>query len=113
MRVLEVGTGSGYTSALLGQIVGEHGTVTSLDVAHHLVARAARKHAEHGVRNVAVYPADGFGGWEAGALYDRIIGWTTPHVLPHSWVRQVRDRAVIVTPGQGRPDRQREHDPAG
>ncbi|MBV9010790.1 MAG: methyltransferase domain-containing protein [Pseudonocardiales bacterium] len=98
MRVLEVGAGSGYTSALLGQIVGERGTVTSLDVAHHLVARAARKHAERGARNVAVYPADGFGGWETGAPYDRIIGWTTPHVLPHSWVRQVRDQAVIVTP---------------
>lgn len=36
MRVLEVGTGSGYTSALLGRIVGDHGTVTSLDVAHIL-----------------------------------------------------------------------------
>jgi protein-L-isoaspartate(D-aspartate) O-methyltransferase len=62
MRVLEVGTGSGYTSTLLGRIVGERGTVTFLDLAHHLVARAARKHAEHGARNVAVYTTDGFGG---------------------------------------------------
>ncbi len=98
MRVLEVGAGSGYTGALLGRIVGEHGTVISLDVAPGLVTRAARKHSEHGVRNVAVHTTDGFGGWNAGAAYDRIIGWTTPHVLPRSWIEQVRDRAVIVTP---------------
>ncbi|MGB8994091.1 MAG: methyltransferase domain-containing protein [Pseudonocardiaceae bacterium] len=98
MRVLEVGAGSGYTGALLGRIVGEHGTVISLDVAPGLVARAARKHSEHGVRNVEVHTADGFGGWSASAAYDRIIGWTAPHVLPRSWIEQVRDRAVIVTP---------------
>ncbi|MGB8996365.1 MAG: methyltransferase domain-containing protein [Pseudonocardiaceae bacterium] len=98
MRVLEVGAGSGYTGALLGRIVGEHGAVISLDVAAGLVTRAARKHSEHGVRNVEVHTADGFGGWDAGAAYDRIIGWTTPHVLPRSWIEQVRDRAVIVTP---------------
>lgn len=62
MRVLEIGSGSGYTGALLSRIVGEHGKVISLDVVLGLVARAARRHSEHGVRNVAVYPTDGFGG---------------------------------------------------
>ncbi len=59
---------------------------------------AARKHSEHGARNVAVHPTDGFGGWDAGAPYDRIVSWTTPQVLPHSWLKQARDQAVIVTP---------------
>ncbi len=98
MRVLEVGAGSGYTGALLGRIVGERGTVISLDIACHLVARAARKHSEHGVRNVTVHVTDGFGGWDAGATYDRIVGWTSPHVLPRAWVGQAREQAVIVTP---------------
>lgn len=98
MRVLEVGAGSGYTAALLGRIVGEHGNVTSLDIAPDLVARAVRKHSEHGVRNVAVHVTDGFGGWDAGAGYDRIVGWTSPYVLPRAWVGQARGPAVIVTP---------------
>ncbi|MGH3547893.1 MAG: protein-L-isoaspartate O-methyltransferase family protein [Pseudonocardiaceae bacterium] len=98
MCVLEVGAGSGYTGALLGRIVGEQGTVISLDVVPSLVARAAHKHSEHGVRNVAVHATDGFGGWDAGGTYDRIVGWTAPHVLPRSWVGQAREQAVIVTP---------------
>ncbi|MGH3802627.1 MAG: protein-L-isoaspartate O-methyltransferase family protein [Pseudonocardiaceae bacterium] len=98
MRVLEVGAGSGYTGALLGRIVGEQGTVVSLDIAPSLVARAARKHSEHDVRNVAVHVTDGFGGWDAGGTYDRIVGWTAPHVLPRPWVGQTREKAVIVTP---------------
>ncbi len=98
MRVLEVGAGSGYTGALLGRIVGEQGTVISLDIAPGLVARAERKHFEHGVRNVAVHVTDGFGGWDAGGAYDRIVSWTAPHVLPRPWVGQAREQAVIVTP---------------
>ncbi|MGH3872157.1 MAG: protein-L-isoaspartate O-methyltransferase family protein [Pseudonocardiaceae bacterium] len=98
MRVLEVGTGSGYTGALLGRIVGEQGTVISLDIVPDLVARAQRKHSEHGVGNVAVHVTDGFGGWNAGAPYDRIVGWTAPHVLPRRWVGQAWQHAVIVTP---------------
>lgn len=98
MRVLEVGAGSGYTGALLGRIMGERGTVISLDIAPSLVVRAERKHSEHGLRNVAVHVTDGFGGWAAGGAYDRIVGWTAPHVLPRPWVGQARKQAVIVTP---------------
>lgn len=60
LRVLEVGTGSGYTSALLGRIVGEQGSVVSLDVDPSLTERARIKHAQHSVGNVAVHTADGF-----------------------------------------------------
>ncbi|MGQ0718260.1 MAG: protein-L-isoaspartate O-methyltransferase family protein [Pseudonocardiales bacterium] len=98
MRVLEVGAGSGYTGALLGRIVGEQGTVISLDIAPSLVARAERKHSEHGLHNVAVHVTDGFGGWDEGGVYDRIVGWTAPHVLPRPWVGQAGEQAVIVTP---------------
>lgn len=98
MRVLEVGTGSGYTGALLARIVGQRGSVTSLDIDPSLVARAERKHFGYGLRNVAVHTADGVVGWAAGGPYDRIVGWATPHLLPRRWVEQARDQAVIVTP---------------
>lgn len=98
MRVLEVGTGSGYTGALLARIVGPQGSVTSLDIDPRLVARAEHKHSGYGLGNVTLHTADGFVGWVAGGPYDRIVGWATPHLLPRRWVAQARDQAVIVTP---------------
>lgn len=87
LRVLEVDTGSGgYTSALLGRIVGEQGSVVSLDVDASLTERARVKHAQNGVGNVAVHTTDGYAGWTTGAPYDRIIGWAAPHLLPRAWV---------------------------
>lgn len=98
LRVLEVGTGSGYTSALLGGIVGEQGSVVSLNVDSSLIERARTKHAQGGVGNVTVHATDGYAGWATGAPYDRIIGWAAPHLLPRAWVEQAANRAVIVTP---------------
>lgn len=82
MRVLEVGTGSGYSGALLGRLTGPTGRVTSLDVDASLIQRAGAKHAEHGIDNVTVHLADGFAGWAADTPYHRIIAWATPHLLP-------------------------------
>ena len=98
MRVLEVGTGTGYTAAVLADTVGSSGQVVSLDVDRELVARAAELHRHAGNTQVEIHEADGTHGWENGAPYDRIIGWTTPHVLPRQWVQQAAHRSVIVTP---------------
>lgn len=103
MRVLEIGTGSGYTGALLGRLVGDQGSVVSLDVDSGLVERARTKHIQHGIGNVVVHGGDGYAGWAPGAPYDRIIGWTTPHLVPRRWVEQSADQAVIVTPVEVAP----------
>jgi len=58
LRVLEIDTGGGYTSALLGRIVGERGSVVSLDVDSCLTERAGTKHAQGDVGNAAVHTAD-------------------------------------------------------
>lgn len=97
-RVLEIGTGSGYSSAVLAGIVGESGHVVSIDVDQELVARAATLHAQAGHQNVEVHAADGFQGWAQGAPFDRVIAWTTPHVIPAPWVEQTVEDGVIVTP---------------
>jgi protein-L-isoaspartate(D-aspartate) O-methyltransferase len=98
LRVLEIDTGSGYTSALLSRIAGDQGSVISLDVDPSPVKRTRTKHAQSGVSNTTVHCYDGYLGWPAGATYDRVIGWTTPHLLPRAWVEQAADRAVIVAP---------------
>lgn len=98
MRVLEVGTGSGYSSALLAHMVTAQGHVVSLDIDADLVDRAKKLHERAGNVNVEVRATDGFAGCPQAAPFDRIIGWATPHVLPHAWVDQASSGAVIVTP---------------
>ncbi|GAA3845924.1 hypothetical protein GCM10022243_10170 [Saccharothrix violaceirubra] len=97
-RVLEIGTGSGYSGALLAALVGERGTVTSLDVDAFLVDWARLIHHEHGVRTVSCVTADGVAGHPPDAPYDRIVAWCTPPRLPAAWTDQLADDGLIVTP---------------
>jgi protein-L-isoaspartate(D-aspartate) O-methyltransferase len=101
-HVLEVGTGSGYSAALLAIHVGSLGRVVSLDVDAALVARARAKHAALGT-GVEVHEGDGMHGWPAGAPFDRVVGWATPPCLPSAWVEQVAEDAVLVTPIKAAP----------
>ena len=98
MRVLEIGTGTGYTAAVLAETVGTSGRVVSLDVDPELVTRAAELHRRAGNAHVEIHQVDGTRGWVKDAPYDRVLGWTTPHVLPEQWVQQSADGALIVTP---------------
>jgi protein-L-isoaspartate(D-aspartate) O-methyltransferase len=98
MRVLEIGTGSGYTAAVLAKAVGPTGRVVSVDVDAGLVARATELHRTAGNAQVDIHVADGAHGWKAGAPYDRVLGWTTPHVVPEEWVWQAAPGAIVVTP---------------
>lgn len=98
MRVMEIGTGSGYSGALLSRIVGAEGHVVSVDIDASLVERAGALHERAGHVNIELHAADGFQGWVDAAPFDRIVGWVTPHVLPTAWVQQAKPRTVIVTP---------------
>lgn len=97
-RLMEVGTGSGYSGAVECRIVGETGHVVSIDIDASLVNRAATLHNGAGHTNIEVHASDGFAGWAPAEPYDRIVGWTTPHVIPAAWVEQAAPGAVIVTP---------------
>ncbi|WP_418154740.1 protein-L-isoaspartate O-methyltransferase family protein [Actinoalloteichus caeruleus] len=97
LRVLEIGTGSGYSSALLSHAVGPSGHVVTLDIDDALIARAHDLHRRAGTTNVDPRVGDGYQGWAAGGPYDRIIAWATPHVLPRPWMEQVTPGAVVVT----------------
>lgn len=96
-RVLEIGTGSGYSSALIEDVVGAGGAVCSVDVDPYLTARARVKHQARGSL-IRIHTGDGLDGYTPGAPYDRIIGWATPHLILSAWMTQAAPRAVIVTP---------------
>ncbi|GAB4086603.1 hypothetical protein GCM10028784_32330 [Myceligenerans cantabricum] len=97
-RVLEIGTGSGYTTALLSRLVGAAGSVHSVEVFADLVPRAQERLARAGVTNATVTCGDGYAGHAPGAPYDRVIAWATPHLIPAPWTEQIADDAVIVAP---------------
>jgi protein-L-isoaspartate(D-aspartate) O-methyltransferase len=98
MRVLEVGTGSGSSSALLANLVGSTGRVVSLDVDAALVARAAGLLARAGCGQVTVVAADGRVGYPAAAPYDRLVAWATADRVPAPWVEQLCESGRLLAP---------------
>ena len=97
-RVLEIGTGSGYSTALLARLAGPTGHVTSIDIDSSLTRRAAVMLAEASCRNIAIHQADGIDGYPADAPYSHVIVWATAEAIPFSWAQQAVPGAVIVAP---------------
>ncbi|WP_059007348.1 methyltransferase domain-containing protein [Streptomyces specialis] len=95
-RVLEIGTGSGYHTALLCERVGEQ-RVTSVEIDAKLVRAAVRALADAGYRPHVVW-GDGELGWPDGAPYDRLISTAAVRRVPPAWLEQVRPGGEIVTP---------------
>ncbi len=99
MCVLEVGTGSGYSTALLSPLVGDDGHITSVEVDPALATRAEQLLHADGRRNVDLIIGDGVKG--APGLRDhfhRVIAWATVGKISRDWTVQAAPDAVIVTP---------------
>lgn len=81
-KILEIGTGSGYMTALLAS-QGQH--VTSVEINPEFSADAANKLAHHGIRNITLEVGDGARGWERHKPYDVILITGSLPVLPESF----------------------------
>ncbi len=98
--VLEVGTGSGYSTALLACLVGSGGQVVSIDVDASLVERSARLLRADALAQVQVLHRDGRLGYASAAPYDRVVAWATVEELPIAWTEQLTLSGVVVAPVQ-------------
>lgn len=99
-KVLEVGTGSGYQTAILAQLVNR---VHSVERIHPLQQRARRCLQDLNLRNVRLKHSDGGWGWDEYAPYDAILATAAPGEIPESLLTQMARRSVMVIPvGQGR-----------
>ena len=98
LRVLEIGTGSGYDAALISKIVGKTGSVTSVEIDGEIAAAARAHLTAVGFDTVQVITGNGFEGWSAAAPYDRIIVTAAVRGVPPAWVEQMAPGARLVAP---------------
>jgi protein-L-isoaspartate(D-aspartate) O-methyltransferase len=85
-RILEIGTGSGYVTALLAKLGGQ---VVSVERIKEFTQAATRRLAGHGLQNVQLHAGDGSEGWPAQAPYDVILLTGSVPVLPESFRQQL------------------------
>jgi protein-L-isoaspartate(D-aspartate) O-methyltransferase len=97
-KILEVGTGSGYQAAVLGELAAR---VYSIEIVPELAATARARLAELGYRNVEVITGDGYRGLPAQAPFDGILVTAAPHEVPPPLVEQLRVGGRMVIPVGG------------
>lgn len=96
MRVMEIGTGTGYNAALLAHLLGSE-NVVSVEIDPELAAHAQGALERAGFF-VEVIAANGETGYPPGAPYDRIIVTAAAHTVPYAWVEQTRPGGMILVP---------------
>ena len=94
-RVLEIGTGCGYQTAVLAELVRE---VFSVELLPQLADRARETLAALGYTNIHIRTGDGHEGWPEHAPYDRILGAAAPAAVPPALTAQLADGGILVMP---------------
>ncbi|MDY6942412.1 MAG: protein-L-isoaspartate(D-aspartate) O-methyltransferase [Pseudomonadota bacterium] len=102
-RVLEVGTGSAYQSAILSQLVPRVFTVERIP---ELFTQAKIRLKRFGIRNVVCGHSDGHWGWEENAPYDGILVTAAPEDLPLALLEQLTVGGRLVIPIGGTQEQQ-------
>ena len=94
-RVLEIGTGSGYQTAVLAQLCRE---VYTVEIIRELAEGAWRVLDSLGVRNVRARVGDGSFGWPEAAPFDAVLVAAAPEEMPNALVEQLRPGGRLVIP---------------
>jgi len=94
-NVLEIGTGSGYQSAVLARIAGK---VRTIEIVPELAGQARARLARLGYRNVEVRAGDGYRGWPEAAPFDAIIVTAAAPRIPEPLKRQLAEGGRLVVP---------------
>ncbi|MBI5787263.1 MAG: protein-L-isoaspartate(D-aspartate) O-methyltransferase [Candidatus Schekmanbacteria bacterium] len=94
-RILEIGTGSGYQAAVLGEIAGQ---VYSVEIICSLARQAEAVLKNEGYKNIEVRCADGFLGWPEYAPYDAIIVTAAPEEIPQALKEQLKIGGRMIIP---------------
>jgi protein-L-isoaspartate(D-aspartate) O-methyltransferase len=94
-RVLEIGTGSGYQAAVLGELARD---VYTIEIVPELARRAAETLRDLGYSNVHVKEGDGYAGWPDEAPFDRIMVTAAPEQIPQPLLDQLATGGKLIAP---------------
>jgi len=94
-RVLEIGTGCGYQTAVLAPLVQQVYTIERLAP---LLDKARERLAAMGIDNVSFRHGDGYAGWPEEAPFDAIIVTAAPEVIPKALLEQLAENGRLVLP---------------
>ncbi|NDJ56599.1 protein-L-isoaspartate(D-aspartate) O-methyltransferase [Enterobacteriaceae bacterium 4M9] len=94
-RVLEIGTGSGYQTAILAHMVRH---VCSVERIKGLQWQARRRLKQLDLHNVSTRHGDGWQGWQARAPFDAIIVTAAPPEIPAALLAQLDEGGILILP---------------
>jgi len=94
-KVLEIGTGSGYQAAILGEIVDQ---VYTIEIIPELGKQAAERFKRLGYTNIKTRIGDGYYGWEEAAPFDAIIVTAAASHIPPPLVQQLKPGGRMIIP---------------
>jgi protein-L-isoaspartate(D-aspartate) O-methyltransferase len=94
-KILEIGTGSGYQAAVLGEISD---SVYSIEIIPQLAKQAAHLLDSLGYRNVHVKAGDGYLGWPEAAPFDAVIVTAAAPKIPQPLIEQLKVGGRMVIP---------------
>ena len=94
-HVLEIGTGSGYQTAILAELAGE---VHTVEISRSLARSAAQRLASLGYTNIHVHCGDGSKGWLDAAPFERILATVAFHSRPRKLLAQLNPDGICIAP---------------
>ncbi len=98
-KILEVGTGCGYQTAVLAPLVGK---IYSIERLAPLLQRARQTLFELGIKNVRFKHGDGWQGWPEEAPFDGILVAAAPETIPNGLIEQLAVDGRLIIPVGGR-----------
>ncbi len=98
MKVLEIGTGTGYHAAVVSRIVGDEGFIVTVERISELAERAREIYQSLGYRNIRVVVGDGSKGYEEEAPYDRIYVTASAPKIPDKLLFQLKPGGKLLIP---------------
>ena len=94
-RVLEIGTGSGYQAAVLGELAKE---VYTIEIVAPLAERARQTLKNLGYKNVHIRTGNGYLGWPEQAPFDRVMVTAAPDAVPPALIEQLKVGGLMAIP---------------
>lgn len=94
-KVLEIGTGCGYQTAVLAEMVE---AVYTVEILPELAQSASKRFEEFGYQNIHRRYGNGYDGWQKYAPYDRIVVTAAPKKLPDRLIEQLAEGGLMILP---------------